>query len=295
MTASRPTALLSEFLVYLGAELQLSQHTVAAYRRDLTQLLTNRPNLPDREALLDHLRDLGRSHAPASVVRAIAAIRGFFRYLHAEGHAASDPTEGLLGPRLEQRLPPVLTLESVEALLAAFPDDSPLSCRNRSILHTFYSTGCRVGEVVGLTVDSLVVEHNWLRVLGKGGKERLVPLSSRAMALILDYQENVRPVLLARASGPEPAQLFLSRTGRPLDRIRLYQVIRKAADHAGLHLPCSPHALRHSFATHLVSGGADLRVVQELLGHASLGTTQVYTHVDQTRLRSVHKEFHPRG
>ena len=295
MSVSRPSALLSEFLVYLGAELQLSQHTVAAYRRDLSRLLADMAELPGRESLLEHLRDLGRTYAPASVVRAMAAIRGFFRYLHAEGHTQSDPTEGLLGRRLERRLPPVLSLESVEALLEAFPGDSPLSRRNRTILHTFYATGCRASEVVGLTAHSLVVDHRCLRVLGKGGKERLVPVSPRAMELILDYQKSVRPTLAARASGPEPEQLFLSRTGRPLDRIRLYQVMRKAADHAGLHLPCSPHALRHSFATHLVSGGADLRVVQELLGHASLGTTQVYTHVDQARLRGVHSEFHPRG
>jgi len=291
----RPQALLGEFLVYLGAELQLSRNTGAAYRRDLDRLLDGAVELPDRGAILRYLRELRGGHASASVVRALAAIRGFFRYLHAEGHSQDDPAEGLLGQRLEQRLPPVLSQAAVEKLLAAFDGDEPLAQRNRTILHTIYASGCRVSEIVGLETHSLVLDHRCLRVLGKGQRERLVPLSPRALALIQQYLAEVRPTLAARRLGRSEDRLFLSRTGRPLDRIRLYQILRTAADRVGLRVPVSPHALRHSFATHLVSGGADLRVVQELLGHASLATTQIYTHVDQSRLRSVHEKYHPRG
>ncbi len=299
-----PQSQLSEFLVYLGAELQLSRHTVAAYRRDLQTLLARRPEWPDRTAILEHLQGLRTRYAPASVVRAMAAIRGFYRFLLGEGRIDQDPAEGLLGPRLEARLPAVLSPRAVAALLDSYPGDDPLPLRNRAILHTFYATGCRVSELVGLTTDCLVVDHRCIRVLGKGRRERLVPLTPRALLLLQQYLDSVRPTLLLRRRrrGGETRRdrgdfdrFFLSRTGRPLDRIRLYQIVQEAGRRADLHLPCSPHALRHSFATHLVSGGADLRVVQELLGHVSLATTQVYTHVSQDRLSRVHRQFHPRG
>ncbi len=297
MAASRagPKTLLAEFLVYLGAELQLSKNTLAAYRRDLSRLLQDRSELPDRGAILRHLGVLRENYAPATVVRGLAAIRGFYRYLHAEGYISEDPAEGLLGQKLEQRLPPVLSERAVDALLGVFDGDDLLAQRNRTILHTIYSSGCRVSEVVGLETHSLVTDHRCLRVVGKGRKERLVPMSPAALELMRHYLAEVRPKLADRRTSRSEDRLFLSRTGRPLDRIRIYQLLREAAEHADLNIPVSPHALRHSFATHLVSGGADLRVVQELLGHASLATTQVYTHVDQKRLRSVHEKFHPRG
>ncbi len=279
---------LEEFLAYLETEVQLSPNTVAAYSRDLRRLLQGHGSLPDRQAILNHLKQLRLSHAPRSVVRAMAAIRGFFKYLHAEGHVDQDPCSGLLGARLEQRLPAVMGRKAVEAMLIAFADDQPLGIRNRAILHTLYASGCRVSEIVGLTVSAFLPDHQCLRVLGKGQKERLVPLSGQAMQWLRRYLQEGRPQSNAE-------QLFLSRTGRPLDRIRLYQILQEAAKKAGLAIACSPHSLRHSFATHLVSGGADLRVVQELLGHASLSSTQIYTHVDQERLRKVHQAFHPRG
>lgn len=291
-----PQRCLAEFLVYLGVEVQLSKHTVAAYRRDLERLLANRPKaLPDRAMLIDHLGELRESYAEASVVRALAAIRGFFRFLHAEGHIDLDPAEGLLGQRLERRLPPVLGTEAVEALLRAFPESTPLARRDTAILCVLYASGCRVSELVGLTPNAVITDHRCLRVHGKGNKERLVPLSPRALELISSYTTEVRPRLIENRAARCKDRLFVSRTGRPLDRVRIYQIVRLAAERIGMNLPCSPHALRHSFATHLVSGGADLRVVQELLGHASLATTQIYTHVDQERLHSVHREFHPRG
>ena len=290
----RPQQAMADFLVHLGAELQVSKHTVAAYRNDLERLLQGQDRLPDREAIDRHLGELLQTHAPASVARAAAAIRGFYRFLHAEGLAPDDVTDGLLGAKLEQKLPKALTRRHVERMLGR-DADGDLGVRDLAILHVLYATGCRVSEVTGLRTTSVVEEHRMLRAFGKGNKERLVPIADEALARLQRYRDEVRPRLRRRALRDPGDVLFLSRTGRPLDRIRVYQIVRAAAADAGLEVACSPHALRHSFATHLVAGGADLRSVQEMLGHASLQTTQVYTHVDHERLRAVHQQLHPRG
>ncbi|MBL8729095.1 MAG: tyrosine recombinase [Planctomycetes bacterium] len=288
---------LADFLVYLGVELQVSRHTVAAYRSDLQRLLRGRAALPDRDAIDRHLTGMLATHAPASVARAAAAIRGFYRFLQAEGLAAEDVAEGLLGPKLERKLPKALSRRAVARLLAVAADaaDDPLARRDQAILQVLYATGCRVTEVVTLRTTSVIADHRLLRAFGKGNKERLVPISDAALACVQRYLSDVRPLLRARGKQDPGDVLFLSRTGRPLDRVRVFQVVRAACDRAGLTVACSPHALRHSFATHLVAGGADLRSVQEMLGHASLQTTQVYTHVDHERLRAVHESLHPRG
>lgn len=292
---------LADFLVFLGAELRLSPNTVAAYRRDLQRLFTETQQL-DRESLIRHLTTLRGAtaddgtprYAAATVVRAIASIRAFCRFLHAEGLLTTDPAEGLLGTRIEQRLPKVLGRRAVEQLLDAPPLDSPFGVRDSALLHVLYAAGARVTEVVGLDVDGFRATEECVRLRGKGDKERLVPLARLAIERVQHYLTTVRPGLAERAATP-PAALFLSKSGRRLDRSRIWQIVRASAVRAGVTAPCSPHALRHSFATHLVTGGADLRVVQELLGHASLTTTQIYTHVDSERLRSTHKKFHPRG
>lgn len=294
---------LADFLVFLGAELQLSKHTVAAYRRDIARFLdtTNDSNAPGREAIVRHLSSLRSSHAPASVVRAIAALRGFYRFLVAEGDLAEDPTEGLLGVRHERKLPGALSRRAIEKLLSeGLPptDESVLVLRNHAILHVLYATGCRVSETAGLRTDGYLREHAFLRLHGKGDKERLAPLGERARILLDRYVAEARPILAARLGRIDrraEETMFLSHTGRALDRVRIYQIVKGAAERAGLRVSCSPHTLRHSFATHLVEGGADLRVIQEILGHASLATTQIYTHVDRNRLRRVHAAFHPRG
>jgi integrase/recombinase XerD len=285
---------LADFLVYLGVELQVSPHTVAAYRSDLQRFLAGQVAIPSRDTIDRHLGSLLGSHAPASVARAAAAIRGFYRFLHAEGLADDDVAEGLLGPKLERKLPKALSRRVVARLLDHTPDD-PLGVRDLAMLHVLYATGCRVGELVSLRTTSVIAEHRLLRAFGKGNKERLVPIADGALGLVQRYVTEVRPLLRARAQRDPGDVLFLSRTGRPLDRVRVFQVVRAACARAGLQVACSPHALRHSFATHLVAGGADLRSVQEMLGHASLQTTQVYTHVDHERLRSVHQRLHPRG
>jgi len=285
---------LADFLVYLGVELQVSPHTVAAYRSDLRRFLVGQPGIPDRAAIDRHLAGLLGSHAPASVARAAAAIRGFYRFLHAEGLAEADLAEGLLGARLEQKLPKALSRKAVARLLDGEAGE-PLAVRDQAILHVLYATGCRVTEVVTLRTTSVIAEHRLLRAFGKGNKERLVPIADVALRWVSRYVAEVRPILRKRAAKDPGDVLFLSRTGRPLDRVRVFQVVRAACERAGLTVACSPHALRHSFATHLVAGGADLRSVQEMLGHASLQTTQIYTHVDHERLRAVHEKLHPRG
>lgn len=291
--------------MFLGAEVQLSKHTVAAYRRDVTRLLEDAGTtaVPDRAAILTHLANLRRTHAPASVVRAIAAIRGFYRFLLAEGEISEDASEGLLGVRIERRLPKALSRKATNRLLEdGLPDsEDPLTIRNRALLQVLYATGCRVSETVDLTVEGYVRDHAVLRVRGKGQKERLTPLHPDSVKALDRYVAEVRPRLVSRADGDTRStveserRMFLSQRGRPLDRQRIYEIVRGAAVRAGLPVAASPHTLRHSFATHLVEGGADLRVVQEILGHASLATTQVYTHVDRERLRKSHNRFHPRG
>ncbi len=292
--AAAPQQALADFLVYLGVELQVSPHTVTAYRNDLGRLLHGRGELPDRQAIDRHLGSLLASHAPASIARAAAAIRGFYRFLHAEGLAADDTAEGLLGPKLERKLPKALTKASMAKLLDHEPD-CELGVRDHALLHLLYATGCRVSEATGLRTHSVIAEHRLVRAFGKGNKERLGPIADTALQWLLRYLKEVRPTLRARAARDPGDVLFLSRTGRPLDRVRVYQIVQAACARAGLAVACSPHALRHSFATHLVAGGADLRSVEEMLGHASLQTTQVYTHVDHERLRAVHSKLHPRG
>ncbi len=285
---------LADFLVYLGVELQVSPHTVAAYRNDLARFLRGHRSLPLRADIDRHLTGLLPTHAPASIARAAAAIRGFYRFLHAEGLAADDVADGLLGPKLERKLPKALTRSAMRKLLDHSPDGD-LELRDHAMLHVLYATGCRVSELVGLRTTSVIAEHRLLRAFGKGNKERLVPIAAEALQWVKHYLAEVRPALRARARRDPGDVLFLSRTGRPLDRVRIYQVVQAACRRAGLAAACSPHALRHSFATHLVAGGADLRSVQEMLGHASLQTTQIYTHVDHERLRAVHQKLHPRG
>ncbi len=293
--ALAPATLLADFLVYLGAELQVSPHTVAAYRRDVSRLLAGRSALPARDEIAAHLGELAKTHAPASTVRAAAAIRGFYRFLHAEGVVQEDEATGLLGPRLEQQLPKALSRSQTDRLLAAVSGDGPLALRDAALLHLLYATGCRVSEATALQLSSVSEETRLLRAFGKGDKERLIPISDGALRVLIRYRDAARPELRRRAARDPGETLFLSRTGRPLDRIRVWQIVKAACARAGLDVACSPHALRHSFATHLVGGGADLRSVQEMLGHASLATTQVYTHVDRERLRAVHGRFHPRG
>ncbi len=292
---------LLSFLDFLLAEACLSERTAKAYETDLRQLIHSleeractKPEQVTEALLESHLGALRKTHKPASVDRARAAIRGFFRYLHANDALAEDPSARLLGVRLESTLPPCLGTRSLRLLLDAIQEDGPLQLRNRAIVTLLYAAGLRVSEACDMKLDQLRPDLSLVRVLGKGGKERLVPLAQPALDCLGRYLDEERPALAARAK-LRTDRLFLSKSGRPLDRVRVYRILDALAKKAGLDLRISPHSLRHSFATHLVEGGADLRSVQELLGHASLATTQRYTHVDQKRLRRLHDQFHPRS
>lgn len=225
----------------------------------------------------------------------IIALKIFVRFLHARGHLRIDPAETLSLPRLDRQLPETLNQVQIERLLDATPLDSgdPLELRNRAMLELAYASGLRVSELCGARLEALDLEHGLIRVTGKGNKTRLVPVGRRACEALTKYLREARPALVRRRTGGE---VFLSRkTGGKLTAHRAWELVRDAAKRAGLETPIHPHLLRHSFATHLLAGGADLRVIQEMLGHADVSTTEIYTHVDQTRLRAVHRKFHPRA
>ncbi|MDA8164708.1 MAG: site-specific tyrosine recombinase XerD [Desulfobacteraceae bacterium] len=287
------------FLQYLIAERRLAANTVGAYQADLSSffdfLAQGAGGVEEitsdriREYLL-HCRENGISNR--SNARRVSALRAFFRFLHAEGRVPADPTRLLDLPKPGRKLPQVLTLPEVDRLLAAPAGHDPLALRNSAMLHLLYATGLRVSELVALPVAALHLTRGFVRILGKGSKERLVPFGEEARERLEAYLRLARPALLRR----RPSDfLFLTRRGRPMTRLRFWQIIRETALAAGIRAQISPHMLRHSFATHLLEHGADLRSVQLMLGHADIATTQIYTHVDSGRLKTVHQRFHPRG
>lgn len=301
------------FLEFVRVECGLSRNTLAAYTRDLDDLLVElaRAGVCDPaditpRQLAEHLAHLKtqRGLVATSIIRHLATARIFGRWLASRGMAESNPAEPLERPMRWQKLPGVLSPRQMRALLAApappapgpggvAPPDTGLWVRDRAMLELMYACGMRASEVCDLGVRDISETLHTVRIMGKGQRERLVPVGAPAMAAASAYEQEVRPRLL-RPDGRDKGRLLLSRTGRPLDRVAVWQIVRRWATAAGIR-GAHPHILRHSFATHLLSGGADLRVVQELLGHADIGTTQIYTHVDQRRLKSIHSRFHPRA
>jgi integrase/recombinase XerD len=289
------------FRDYLHSERGMAANTVLAYNRDLTRFslwvagggLADylKPTLRDLGHYLSHLRD-ERLAAP-SIARHLVALKMFYRFLRLEERGDPQAVELLSSPALWERIPQVLSPEMVERLLAAPIPADRFFLRDRAILETLYATGSRASEVVGLRLDDLHLESGFLKVTGKGSKQRVVPLGRPAIAAIQTYLADFRPQLTRNAD--DAPRVFVSRGGRPLSREMLWVIVKKYVRRTGLHAKVSPHTLRHSFATHVLAGGADLRTVQELLGHASIQTTQHYTHIDRDRLRSIHKKFHPRG
>ena len=250
----------------------------------------------DREMLLDYLDDLRDKNLESSTIaRHLIALKMLFRYLKNEERIPVDITAVMDSPRLWKILPDFLSEEEVLALLKAFPpnSDDPLELRNRTVLELLYSSGLRVSEAASLQLKSIDLEQEMLRITGKGSKTRLVPVGKPALRLLKRYLENARP-LLAEKNPATPA-LFLSYRGRQLDRERIWQIVKLAAQRAGIFKSIHPHTLRHSFASHLLANGADLRAIQEMLGHANIATTEIYTHIDRSKLISVHRKFHPRG
>lgn len=277
-----------------------SPRTIEAYRRDVircaawlrAQGVTAAQDIAPAHLreFVYHLKDLGL--AGSSIRRNISALRTWFRILVAEGLVHTDPTERLDSPQRWRTLPEVLSVDEITRLLAAPQLDERLAFRDRAMLELAYGAGLRVSEWIGLAVKDVVLEEGLLRVFGKGSKERLVPIGRSAIGAVAVYLRELRPVL---EQGAGKGILFLNGRGKPLTRMGAWKILRKYVEQAGIEKAVSPHTLRHSFATHLLEGGADLRAVQEMLGHADIATTQIYTHVDREYLRSVHQQFHPRS
>jgi integrase/recombinase XerD len=272
---------------------------VESYLRDITRLAeyatSKAVKVPEQLSaaqlrdFIYFLKDLGL--APTTIRRQISAIRTYFKFLVGEGIAARDPSERIESPKRWRTLPAVLTVPEIDRLLAAPNTDEPLAIRDRALLEFAYATGVRVSELVALKLQDIMFEDGVARVFGKGAKERLVPVGRRALGAVSLYAREIRPTL---DRGKTRGFLFLNARGSPLSRVGAWGVIKATARRAGLTKRVTPHTLRHTFATHLLEGGADLRAVQEMLGHVDLSTTQLYTHVDRDYLRTVHKIYHPR-
>ncbi|MCK2021308.1 site-specific tyrosine recombinase XerD [Microbacterium sp. kSW2-24] len=293
---------LDSYLRHVTIERGLSDHTVSAYRRDLDGYIAwlSEQGVTDTSEVTAQV--IGRfieersSEVPppaaTSLARLQSSVRGWHRYLAREGIEQDDPSGRLRPPKAPRRLPKALTIDQVERLLQAPPSEEPIGIRDRALLELLYATGARVSEAVGLDVDDLA-HGDVLRLRGKGSKERIVPIGSFARDAVDAYLTRVRPGLATK--GRASARLFLGARGAPLSRQSAWLVIRSAAERAQITAEVSPHTLRHSFATHLLQGGADVRVVQELLGHASVATTQIYTHVSVDTLRDIYATSHPRA
>lgn len=292
--------LLERFQDFLTIEQGASPRTHEAYGRDLARFALYArakgavmPTDVTARLLREyvyHLKDLGL--APASIRRTVSAVRTYFRFLIGEGHLVRDPSERLETPKRWRSLPDVLTVAEVEHLLAAPTLEEPLAFRDRALLELAYGAGLRVSEWIALGTRDVLLQEGLVRVFGKGSKERLVPIGRGAVAAVAVYVRELRPRLEA---GEGRGILLLNARGRPLTRMGAWKILRKYVQKAGIVKRVSPHTLRHSFATHLLEGGADLRAVQEMLGHADISTTQIYTHVDREYLRTVHRQFHPRA
>jgi integrase/recombinase XerD len=290
------------FRHYLQSERGLAHNTLLAYGRDMDHFVEwvaetglggryLQPTLRDLSGYLDFLRNL--KLAPPSVSRHLVALKLFYRFLRLEERITESTVELLSSPSLYERIPRVLSPEAVTRLLEAPNPLDRFYLRDRAILETLYATGSRASEVVGLKLPDLHLNESFCKCFGKGSKQRIVPLGQPAVAALRTWLGELRPALVANR--PEVDTVFVSKAGHPLTREMLWVLVRKYVRRAGITGSVSPHTLRHSFATHLLSGGADLRTVQELLGHANIRTTQQYTHVDQERLKAIHQRFHPRG
>lgn len=293
---------IAAFRHYMQAERGMSDNTVQAYGRDLDRFtkwvvlvrLTNyqKPTLKDLASYVGFLHD--EQLAPPSIARHLVALKMFYRFLKIEERADATAVDLLGSPKLWERVPEVLPPAAVESLINAPQPGDRFFLRDRAMLETLYATGCRASEVVDLKLADVYLDAGFLKCFGKGSKQRVVPLGSHAVAALRAYiGGEVKQG--GRSTTGNAEVVFVSKTGRRLTRIHLWSLVKKYCKRAGLPSTVSPHTLRHSFATHLLSGGADLRAVQEMLGHASIQTTQIYTHVDRDRLKTLHRQFHPKG
>ncbi len=288
------------FKAYLQLEKSLSANSIEAYLYDLEKLIqfmkqSNKPKTPDEidfkdlQQFVKWIGELGMT--PASQARIISGLKGFYRYCLTEEIVKKDPTALLESPKLIRALPDVLSFEEIENIIAEIDLSKPEGGRNKAILETLYSCGLRVTELVNMHISYLYLDVGFIRVIGKGDKERLVPIGSEAVKYINIYRNDIRVHIPIKAGNEDI--LFLNRRGSKMTRVMIFLVIKELADKAGITKNISPHTFRHSFATHLVEGGADLRAVQEMLGHESITTTEIYTHLDREFLRDTLQRFHP--
>lgn len=292
--------LLTRFMDYLVSECGLARNTIDAYRRDLLEFISL---LDDRDVcsasgltinvVQSYLVRLNeRKLSLSTIARHLVSVRMFARYLHITGVISDDLTTQLETPKKWHKLPHTLNRTQTDAILAAPQPGEPFFFRDRALLELLYATGMRVSELAGLRVRDLNLDVGYLRCFGKGHKERIIPIGSHAIEALRGYLTGLRRVLTETAADVE--HVFVSRTGRPMDRTNIWRLVSRYAAAAGINGPVGPHTLRHCFATHMLEGGADLRIVQELLGHATVTTTQIYTHVDMSRLKGLHSKCHPR-
>lgn len=286
------------FIEYMRTECHLAENSVAAYTRDINRFQTwlRNKRIPDLS-----VRDLSgfvawlakQNLAPSSVARHIVGLRMFFRFLQIEGVLKDNHAELLGSQKLWERIPKVLSPAQVDRFLNGPQRENRYFHRDRALLEMLYATGCRASEISNLKVCDIRIEEKFCKCHGKGDKQRIVPLGDSAIQATVRYQSGLRKEIVEKFD--DPGFLFLSRSGKRLRREAIWELVKKYALVAGIDVAISPHTMRHSFATHMLAGGADLRQVQELLGHASISTTQIYTHVDQSRLKKIHQKFHPRG
>lgn len=292
---------LERFEDYLRFDRGLAPKTAAAYGGDVLQLVEflekrghrspQRAKAMDLREFIYQLKEMGR--APSSIRRKVSSLRSYFGFLLAEALISRDPSELLEAPKLGRALPTVLSRSEVEALLDAPNGDEPLAARDRAMLELMYATGLRVSELISLRTRDLDLNERLIRVRGKGSKERIVPFGEKASKSLGQYMERIRPDLASKRE--HQGALFLGRRGHPLSRMAAWKIVRRHVDRAGIRKRVTPHTLRHTFATHLLEGGADIAAVQEMLGHADISTTQIYTHLDRRYLSEVHRRHHPRA
>lgn len=298
-TDGKLRGLIEQFITNIWSEAGLADNTISAYRHDLAvfadycqrqKLVFQYITAQDIQAFLMYLKQ-ERRLAISSIARRLIAVKLLCRYAYRHGELVQDVAMLIETPKKWQTVPRILNQRQVETLVTLPDDDDPYASRDRAILEMFYATGLRVSELVGLSLGDVHLDIGYVRCFGKGNKERVVPLGSCAAEATSEYLSSLRPQL---AEGQDCDRVFLSRTGRPLDRTNCWRLVVKYARRMGFTGKLSPHTLRHCFATHLLTGGADIRMVQEMLGHADIATTQIYTHVDNARLKSIHQQFHPR-
>ncbi len=292
---------LKEYLAHIKLEKNLSQNTVVSYKNDINAFITFLKDLridDPSNISSDHIRaffktikELGLSGS--SSARYFSSLKGFFLYLLKNKYILINPVEKITAPKISKKLPGVLSIPEVEKILSTPEVDDKLGLRDKTILELFYACGTRVSELINLKVNDLFLDDEIIRVIGKGSKERLIPIGSSAIKWIGEYLRKSRPLLMKKSKSEN--NLFLNSRGSKLSRMGVWKIINRYVMQAGIKKDIHPHTFRHSFATHLLEGGADLRAVQEMLGHADISTTQIYTHIDRDYIKQVHKQYHPRG